>query len=57
MNKKDLQKVDQIQYKKSRKYIEMSGKGLAELAKGGDSEADKELQRRKKKKAKKTKKI
>ena len=59
MNKKQLQKIDKFKYKESRKYFEMSGKELKKLTQSGDitvsTAADKELKRRSKKKAKKSK--
>ena len=59
MNKKKLQKIDKFKYKESRKYFEMSGKELKKLTQSGDitvsTAADKELKRRSKKKAKKSK--
>lgn len=56
MNEKDTRKVDQSKYKSKRKYFKLSGKLLAQYAKEGDEKAQKELDRRAKKKAAKKKK-
>ena len=61
MNKKELQKVDKFKYKEKRKFFEMSGKQLKEIAKGSDmtasTAAEKELKRRDQRRKKKSKKV